>query len=142
MVTVLNCLKLNLTVNSSKTKIVIFSKTKCNTAPNFTFGSINRIALRQKLLKYNIDDKFFIIVKNMYDQAKSCIKLNGNCSQFFKANVEVRQGENLSPVLFSIFLKDLTELLQKAYNGLDHISDLARQAFENDDLNIYFKMCV
>ena len=56
----------------------------------------------------------------MYDRAKSCI-LNGNYSQFCKANVGVRQGENLSPVLFSIFLNDLTEFLQNAYNGLEHI---------------------
>ena len=72
------------------------------------FDSVDRIALWQKMLKYNLDGKFFIIVRNMYEQAKSCVKLNGNCSQFFKSNVGVRQGENLSPVLFSIFLNDLT----------------------------------
>ena len=65
-----------------------------------------------EIIENNIDGKFLVIVRNMYEQAKSCNKLNGNYSQFFKANMGVRQGENLmdvrhgenlSPVLFSIF---------------------------------------
>ena len=54
----------------------------------------------------------------------------------FKSNVGVRLGEHVSPVLFSIFLNDLTEFLQSAYNGMGHISDLAQQTFQNDDLII------
>ena len=74
------------------------------------FDSVNRIYLWQKLLSLNVDGKMFKIIHNMYEQAKSCVKA-GNCkSQFFSCNVGVRQGENLSPILFSIFLNDLTEL--------------------------------
>ena len=93
-------------------------------------------------VNYNLDGKFFIIVRNMYEQAKSCVKLNGKCSHFFKSNVGVRQGENLSPVLFSIFLNDLTEFRLRAYNGMKQISDLSQQTFQNDDLIIYFKIYV
>ena len=32
------------------------------------------------------------------------------------SNVGVRQGENLSPILFSMFLNDLTEFISHAYN--------------------------
>ena len=106
------------------------------------FDSVDRIALWQKLQKYNLDGKFLVIVRNMYGQAKSCVRLNGNCSQFFKANVGVRQGENLSPVLFSIFLNDLTDFLSNAYNGMEHISNLAQQTFPDDDLIVYFKLYV
>ena len=54
----------------------------------------------------------------------------------------MRQGENLSPVLFSIFLNDLTEFPLRAYNGMKQISDLSQQTFQNDDLIIYFKIYV
>ena len=106
------------------------------------FYSIDRVALWQKRSKNNIDGKFFIVVRNMYEQAKSCIKLNGNCLQFFNTNVGVRQGENLSHLLFSIFLNDLSDFLQRAYNGMEHVADLAHQAFENDEIIIYFRLYI
>ena len=38
------------------------------------FDSINRPFLGQKLLSYNINGKVFNVVKNMYDNAKSCVE--------------------------------------------------------------------
>ena len=78
----------------------------------------------------------------MYEQAKSCIKLTGNCSQLFKTNVRVRRGVNLSPLLFSIFLNDLNDFLQRAYNGMEHVADLVQQAFGNVEIIIYFKLYI
>ena len=65
--------------------------------------------------------KSTIFAKNMYDQAKSCIKLNGNCSQFLKLMSESGKARTY---LIRIFFNDLTVFLQKTFNGLDHISDL------------------
>ena len=45
----------------------------------------------------------------MYKEAKYCVKVNGELSEFFQSNIRVRQGENLSPVLFSIFINVLNE---------------------------------
>ena len=66
---------------------------------------MNRIYLWQKLLNHNIDGKVFKIIYNMYEQAKSSVRLDKGKSQFFPCNVGVQQGENLSPILFSIFFK-------------------------------------
>ena len=54
----------------------------------------------------------------------------------------VRQGENLSPVLFSIFLNDLTDFLSNAYDGMTLVSELAQQTFQNDDITVYFILYV
>ena len=62
-----------------------------------------------KAFKPNIDGKVFKIISNMYELTKSCIRVDKGNSQFFLCNVRVRRGENLSPILFSIFLNDLTE---------------------------------
>ena len=43
----------------------------------------------------------------MYKGIKSCVSVNNECSQLFFCNTGVRQGENLSPVLFSLYLNDL-----------------------------------
>ena len=56
----------------------------------------------------------------MYANIRSCVSVNGNKSGFFKTNCGVRQGENLSPLLFSIFLNDIECYLKDLGNrGLD-----------------------
>ena len=69
------------------------------------FDSVWRVGLWSKLLKNNISGKFFRIVYHIYQGIKSCISFNGNQSSFFPCLRGVRQGENLSPVLFALFFK-------------------------------------
>ena len=40
---------------------------------------------------------------NMYESAKSCVKDKGVVSEYFESNVGVRQGGNLSSLLFPFF---------------------------------------
>ena len=49
----------------------------------------------------------------MYSGIKSCVSVNNECSGYFISNLGVRQGENLSPVLFSIYLNDLEDYLSQ-----------------------------
>jgi hypothetical protein len=46
-------------------------------------------------------------------------------SEYFPCNIGVRQGENLSPFLFSIYLNDLQQFLEERnVCGLDCISEI------------------
>ena len=65
------------------------------------FDMVNKTSLWSKLLGHNINGKVFQIIKGMYTRAKSCVKLGNSISDFFSSNVGVRQGDNLSPLLFS-----------------------------------------
>ena len=76
----------------------------------------------------------------MYKNAKSCVRNGNNFSEYFVSNVGVRQGENLSPLLFSIFLNDLTDFLSHAYNGLNDICNISHLLFDDDDIEVYFKL--
>ena len=63
------------------------------------------------------------------------VKLNnGKYSTSFDCNIGVRQGENLSPLLFSIYLNDLTECMSNAYDGLSLTNDLAYRMLDTDEV--------
>ena len=47
----------------------------------------------------------------MYQNIKYCVASEGKLSDFFVSNVGVRQGENLSPLLFFIYVDDLENYL-------------------------------
>ncbi len=76
------------------------------------FDSVNRV------LDNNIDGKCLKVINDMYSRAKSCVKVNNTLSKFFTSQAGVRQGENLSPVLFSLFLNDLTQYMSTSFEGV------------------------
>jgi len=55
----------------------------------------------------------------MYHNIKSCVFLNGEITDYFVSSTGVRQGENLSPLLFSLFVNDLELFLKE--KGCDHL---------------------
>ena len=48
----------------------------------------------------------------------------------------------MSPVLFSLFLNDLSEFISHAYNGLNNVSDMAHILLSNDEIEVYFKLYI
>lgn len=98
------------------------------------FDSVWRIGLWKKMLGSSINGKFLRIVHNMYAGIKSSVSVQGEDSPFFACDCGVRQGENLSPVLFSIYLNDLESyLLHKNLAGVTiDIND--------NDIMIYMKL--
>lgn len=104
------------------------------------FDSINRTALWNKLLQNCIDGKMFNIVHAMYENAKSCVRQGSQMSDYFQSNVGVRQGENLSPVLFSLFLNDLVQFVSNAYDGLSDVCNAVHTALDTDEISVYLRL--
>ena len=60
--------------------------------------------------------KILRIVRDMYQKVKSCVKSLSSFSDYFSYTVGLRQGEVMSPLLFSIFVEDIELFLQ---NNID-----------------------
>ena len=96
------------------------------------FDTARRAGRWVKLINTNITGKCYNVIYNLYKQTKSCIAINGQKSEFFHCEIGVRQGENLSPLLFAIFLNDLESFLSQ-YSSSGGISVLRHDTL-NDTL--------
>ena len=83
------------------------------------FDLINRDQLMLQLLNKKIDGKFYWSLKSIYLDTSSCLKINGEFTDFFNIPNGVRQGDPLSPTLFSLFLDDLIKELKAQNLGID-----------------------
>jgi len=87
-----------------------------------------------KLDHYCIRGNVLNVLKNMYEKAKSCVRIDNFCTDYFPCCIGVRQGESLSPLLFSFFVNDLHEYFSQS--NLVHGSVLEKHS--NDDRMIEF----
>ena len=71
-----------------------------------------RDGLFYKLMKNKLSFKFISMIKSMYNDLNLSVKLTEGITPFFKSEVGVRQGCNLSQMLFNLFINDLVEYLQ------------------------------
>ena len=97
-----------------------------------------RDGLWYKLLFNYMNGNMHIVILNMYKDTKSCIVYNNVNSNFFYCNNRVRQGVNMSPFLFALYLNDLESFLGTCkLKGLESISrDI------EDKFDIYLKLLI
>ena len=100
------------------------------------FDLVNRSALWYKLINQGISGKILTVIQNLYSSAKSCVRANDQLSDFFKCTAGVRQGENLSPILFAIYINDFQSFLAQKSEGLKSMNDLLTE------FDVYAKLCV
>ena len=53
------------------------------------------------------------VVRNLYSEVGSCVRLGEEKTEWFNLDVGLRQGCILSPILFSIFIDRLAEEVKK-----------------------------
>ena len=80
------------------------------------FDSVNRYLLLYKLLKINISSKFLHLVKSLYQDMHTCLKINNCHTNIFLSKLEHVKGAILV-LTFSIYINDIPNFLQSNNSG-------------------------
>ena len=76
------------------------------------------------------------VICTVYGDTKSCVRHNNQLSELFSCVIGVRQGENLSPLLFALYLNDLRTYLSNSCPGMEI------RVNSGGDTDIYMKLSV
>ena len=82
------------------------------------YDSIQRQLLWFKMSELGIDGKMMRTLNSLYENVKSCFKINNMRTRFFEVNVGLKQGCLLSPLLFNFYIDDLTDKLNFVSSGI------------------------
>ena len=75
------------------------------------FDNVDIECMFSKLLANGICGNYYRIVKHMYTMPKSCVLVNNLQTKYFDVHCGVKQGDIISPTLFSLYVNDLVNEL-------------------------------
>ena len=71
------------------------------------FDLVNRWYIWKTLRKNGIRVRMYRAVMSMYEIVKARVRVNGNVTEAFECSRGLKQGENCSPILFSLLINEL-----------------------------------
>ena len=81
-----------------------------------------------KLRRIGVSDKHYQTIKTMYASTNLSVKVRNYCTDTFSSFTGVRQGDNLSPTLFNIFINDIPSYFDSSCDAVclskEHINCL------------------
>lgn len=104
---------------------------------NKAFDSVIHTGLKLKLIDMNVGTKFYNIICAMYKNSKACVKIGNSLTEDFFIKLGVRQGDNLSPALFKIFINDFPNYLQACSDAVSLYSEKLNCLMYADDIVIF-----
>ena len=78
------------------------------------YDSVWREGRFLKLILNGCSRKFIRLMLNMYSSYNCSVKLEEGNTPFFKSQIGVKQGCNLSPTLFNLFINDLPDIFNRS----------------------------
>ena len=85
-------------------------------------------------MELGITGKLYRAIKNCYDVTENAIRLNGKCGDWFKTNQGVKQGDNMSPNLYSAYVNELLNELECCRTGVTIAGHMVTVLAYADDL--------
>jgi len=88
------------------------------------FDMVNRNAMWKILQQYGIHGNMYRILQAMYRNVTCCVQSRGQLSEYFLSTVGVKQGCNLSPLIFSCIINELAKnIINRGKHGVQLMSD-------------------
>ena len=81
------------------------------------FDTVWRKGLLYKLMLNGLGYKFIKLIESMYQGIKCSVKLSNGTTPLFNSYVGLRQGCNLSPMLFNLFINDIFHIFYDNGSG-------------------------
>ncbi len=98
------------------------------------FDYLDRDLMLYRFLEYGIDGRFYDAIKGIYHRAFCAVKINGVMSDWFKSTQGTKQGDNLSPNCFSLYLNPLLTELKASRVGVSIENSIISVLAYADDL--------
>ncbi len=88
------------------------------------FDTVNREVLTTRLMDCGISSKMLKCIISIYTNVTSCVKTDNVCSSMFLCKQGLRQGDSLSPLLFSLYINDIKTCISANCTTFDKIDML------------------
>ena len=72
-------------------------------------------ALYKKLSGYGVRTNCFSLLKNMYGKTRLSVRLPRGITELFPSNVGLKQGCNMSSILFNLFINDIDKVFDERF---------------------------
>ena len=95
------------------------------------FDSVDRNLMFYKLSQIGVTGRFYGALQAMYKNPRSKILLNEFETAFFNCPIGVKQGDNISAMLFSIFINDLAEEIKNTKVGINLTEKVDNEGFHD-----------
>ncbi len=87
-----------------------------------------------RFLDYGVDGKFYGAIRGIYNKAFCSVKINGSLTEWFESTQGTKQGDNLSPNCFSMYINPLLSELKSTGIGIKVEDDVISVLAYADDL--------
>lgn len=99
------------------------------------FDSVNHTILWNKLLSSGIHGNMFNTIRCLYSKLKTAVRLSpGILTDWFSVDTGVRQGDNLAPTLFALFIDCLVPQINNLSCGVQVGKDMISCLLYADDI--------
>ena len=82
------------------------------------FDTVDHDLLKLSLLCNGIEGDFYNAIKSIYKNITSCVRIDNLLTEWFTCSAGVRQGDNLSPTMFALFIYDLAKEVKTLNKGI------------------------
>ena len=81
------------------------------------YDKVCRKELWEALKRYGVAGDLLRAIRTMYQASEACVRVDGECSEWFEVKQGVSQGCPMSPWLFNIFLDMVVKEARDSFQG-------------------------